>query len=160
MKLDDGLWSAAQGSRFSRLVFGFGSSRTWLVGSLIALAACAEGVPPFGTGNAVGTGGASGMDESGSGGGGSSGSSGAAGTSGSGGRAGASGSSGSSGSSASGTGGTSGASGMGGTGGEVVPCDVAMCPDPPPPFPFVPAPAACCKDNGQCGAVDLFGGCA
>lgn len=155
MKLDDGLWSAARRSRLSRLIF----NRTWLVGSLLALAACAEGVPPFGTPAAAGSGGSgtSGTGASGSSGMGSSGTSGSAGTSGSGGRAGASGSSGSG---ASGTGGASGESGMGGTGGEVVPCDVAMCPDPPPPFPFVPAPAACCKDNGQCGAVDLFGECA
>jgi hypothetical protein len=158
MKLDDGLWSAAQSSRNFRAIF----NKTWLVGSLLALSACAEGVPPFGTPNAAGSGGAGTGGGSGTSGmngaSGSSGMSGSGGASGSGGRAGASGSSGGSGSS--GTGGTSGASGTGGTGGEVVPCDVTMCPEPPPPFPFVPAPAACCKDNGQCGAVDLFGGCA
>lgn len=156
MKLDDGLWSAAQDSRIFRAIF----SKTWLIGSLLVLSACAEGVPPFGTPNAAGNGGTGGSGTSGmNGASGSSGmGSGTGGASGSGGRAGASGSSGSS-----GVGGTSGASGVGGTGGtggEVVPCDVMMCPDPPPPFPFVPAPAACCKDNGQCGAVDLFGGCA
>jgi hypothetical protein len=154
MKLDDGLWFAARDSRIFRAIF----SKTWLISSLLALSACAEGVPPFGTveasssgGSGTGGGGTSGMN-------GASGSSGTAGASGSGGRAGGSGGSGGSG--ASGSSGTSGTSGMGGTGGEVVPCDVTMCPDPPPPFPFVPAPAACCKDNGQCGAVDLFGGCA
>jgi hypothetical protein len=119
--------------------------------SSFASAGCAEGVPPFGlvdTSTNAGTGGASGAGVAGMGssGVGASGSGGSAGTSGSGGSAGSAGSGGSA--------GTSGADG-----GVPTTCVVAMCPEPPPPCPFVPAPAPCCKPDGACGAVDLFGSC-
>lgn len=155
MKLVDSLWLRVRSGRFSREIV--------VVAAVLALAGCAEGVPPFGlagdSASPAGSGGAAGMSGMGPGGtGGSSGMSGTGGRSGSGGSSGTGGRSGSGGSA--GSGGSGGTGGSGGAGGEVVPCDLNACPDPPAPFPFVPAPAACCKDNGQCGAVDLFGGCA
>jgi hypothetical protein len=56
--------------------------------------------------------------------------------------------------------GTGGASGTGVVGdGGVGDCDPSACPMPTAVIPFVPPPAACCTESGTCGAVDLFGGC-
>lgn len=57
--------------------------------------------------------------------------------------------------------GGSGGGGASGTGmiGGVGDCDPTACPMPTAVIPFVPAPAACCTQSGTCGAVDLFGGC-
>lgn len=57
---------------------------------------------------------------------------------------------------ASGAGGTSGA---GGASGMADMCIPANCPTPPPPFPFVPPGDPCCKADGECGGTDLLGGC-
>lgn len=127
-----GLRHAALSARYCIRIF----ARTALIGGLLACAGCAEGVPPFGlveTDSNLGTGGASGAGVSGMG------------VSGSGGSA---------------AGGSGGSSGSGGSGGSApMPCVVAMCPEPPPPFPFTPAPPKCCKPDETCGGVDFFGGC-